>query len=227
MTSPRIPETDQGIQGTVTVAAYDQMQHHLRDKGWIETKALLKSGIRHGQALEIGHGPGYLGLEWLKNTRDTRLTGLDISPDMTVLAAQNARMYGFESRSHYDAGNGNELPYEEAAFEAVFSNGSLHEWTDPHGTFNEIFRVLKPGGLYFISDLRRDMPVFMRWFLWFGCQPASIRPYLLTSIQAAYIVPELKELTEKSHLWGAGVAGNLAGLSISGKKLPEYISAWI
>ena len=218
MKSARVPETDRGIQGEVTVAAYDQMQRHLRDMGWIETQALLKSGIRHGQALEIGHGPGYLGLEWLKNTRDTRLTGVDISPDMTALAAQNAGAYGFKNRCHYDEGCGNKLPYAEATFEAVFSNGSLHEWADPEGTFNEIYRVLKPGGLYFISDLRRDMPLFMRWFLWLGCQPASIRPYLLTSIQAAYTVPELKELIEKTHLQDARVTGNLAGLSISGQK---------
>ena len=42
---------------------YDQMQKTLRDKGWIETEKLLDQGIAQGCALEIGPGPGYLGLE--------------------------------------------------------------------------------------------------------------------------------------------------------------------
>ncbi|MDR3577781.1 MAG: class I SAM-dependent methyltransferase [Anaerolineaceae bacterium] len=218
MAQTRIPETDHGIQGTVTVAAYDEMQRHLREKGWIETQGIIKSGIQSGWALEIGHGPGYLGLEWLKNTRDTRLTGLDISPDMTALATQNARAYGFDSRTHFDGGCGNDLPYEEAAFESVFSSGSLHEWSDPQGTFNEILRVLKSGGLYFISDFRRDMPFFMRWLLWMGTRPASIRPYLSSSIRAAYTPAELKEMVKKSDMRDANVEGNLLDVIISGKK---------
>jgi ubiquinone/menaquinone biosynthesis C-methylase UbiE len=218
MAHARVPETDRGIQGTVTVAAYDEMQRHLRDKGWIETQALIKNGIQLGHALEIGHGPGYLGLEWLKNTRDTRLTGLDISPDMTALAAQNARVYGFESRTQYQSGRGNDLPCEDCTFEAVFTNGSLHEWTDPLGTFIEIYRVLKPGGIYFISDLRRDMSVFMRWFMWLGTRPASIRPYLFSSINAAYTPSELKEMVQKTCLKEASIIGNRIDLSISGRK---------
>ena len=66
MTRSRVPETDQGIQGRITVEIYDQMQRRLRDKGWIETRDITKSGITRGLALEIGPGPGYLGLEWLR-----------------------------------------------------------------------------------------------------------------------------------------------------------------
>ncbi len=44
------------------------MQRSLRDRGWIETKLLIDHGFSKGHALEIGPGPGYLGLEWL-NTR--------------------------------------------------------------------------------------------------------------------------------------------------------------
>ena len=73
MTRPRVTETDQGIQGEFTVNLYNQMQRRLRDKGWIETKDIIKSGITKGLALEIGPGPGYLGLEWLKNTQGTSI----------------------------------------------------------------------------------------------------------------------------------------------------------
>jgi ubiquinone/menaquinone biosynthesis C-methylase UbiE len=218
MTKPRVPETDHGIQGTVNVSIYDEMQRNLRDKGWIETQAILDSGIQSGHALEIGHGPGYLGLEWLKKTRQTRLTGLDISPDMTVLAERNARSYGVEDRVSYDTGKGDSLPYPDDTFDAVFTNGSLHEWANPEGTFDEIYRVIKPGGKYFISDMRRDMSVFIRWFLWLGTKPAFIRPYLYSSIGAAYTPLELKAMIAKTNLREGNINSNSIGMIITGQK---------
>ena len=218
MVKTRIPETDHGIQGEVNVAQYDEMQRHLRDKGWIETADVIKSGITSGHALEIGHGPGYLGLEWLKSTQNTTLTGLDISPDMTALAGRNALSYGLYPRVQYDTGKGDQLPYPDDTFDAVFTNGSLHEWANPQGTFNEIYRVVKPGGRYFVSDLRRDMPALMRWFLWSGTRPKVIRPYLGSSIDAAYTPDELRTLLQGTSCKDAEVSGNKIGLNVSGMK---------
>ena len=146
MTRSRLNETDQGIQGEFTVNLYDLMQRRLRDKGWIETKDIIKSGITKGLALEIGPGPGYLGLEWLKNTQGTSLKGLDISADMISIAERNAEEYGLSERAEYVHSSGDEMPFDDEEFDAVFTNGSLHEWSDPQKTFNEIWRVLKNGG---------------------------------------------------------------------------------
>lgn len=218
MTKPRIPETDEGIQGAVTVAQYDLMQRSFRDKDWIETKALIASGITSGHALEIGHGPGYLGLEWLKQTKNTTLTGFDISPDMSALAQRNAQEYGLAGRSEYRLGNCNHLPFDDNTFDAVFTNGSLHEWEEPKAAFNEIWRVLKPGGRYFISDLRRDMNFFILGFLWLSVRPTAMRPGLKTSVDAAYTPGELRELLNQTKLKSARVTANAIGLEISGMK---------
>jgi hypothetical protein len=48
MKRSRILETDQGIQGQLAVEIYDQMQRRLRDKDWIGTKDIVKSGITYG-----------------------------------------------------------------------------------------------------------------------------------------------------------------------------------
>jgi len=218
MTKPRVPETDHGIQGEITVARYDQMQRGFRDKGWMETPALLKHGITRGQALEIGHGPGYLGLEWLKQTIDTRLVGLDISPDMQALAKCNAQAYRLTDRTEYRLGSCDQLPFDDNTFDAVFTNGSLHEWANPCGAFDEIWRVLKPGGRYFISDLRRDMNFLMHSFLWLGVRPVAMRPGLVTSIRAAYTPAELPAMLAKTCLKDGDVTGNMIGLEIHGTK---------
>jgi len=135
------------------VEIYDKMMRRMRDKGWLETNLIIKSGIDHGLVLEVGPGPGYLGLEWLKKTIGTKLKGLDISPDMITIAGRNAREYNLEDRVEYVESDGKMMPFEKGMFDAVFTNGSLHEWAEPEGVFNEIHRVLKSGGNYFISDL--------------------------------------------------------------------------
>src|SRR4030042_434983 len=73
MVKPRVIETDQGIQGEFNVQTYDSMMRRTRDKGWIETNLILKAGIKQDLMLEVGPGPGYLGLEWLKKTEGTNL----------------------------------------------------------------------------------------------------------------------------------------------------------
>jgi ubiquinone/menaquinone biosynthesis C-methylase UbiE len=218
MPKARIAETDSGIEGEFNVAIYDIMQRKLRDRGWIETNDIIQSGITEGLALEIGPGPGYLGLEWLKNTRGTRLKGLDISSDMVAVAERNAKEYGLSSRVEYIQSSGDKMPFDNTMFDAVFTNGSLHEWADPKNTWNEIWRVLKTGGRVFISDLRRDMFFLMRWFLYIASKPKEIRPGLISSINAAYTPTELRDLLKDTKLANCEVAGNMIGLNITGKK---------
>jgi ubiquinone/menaquinone biosynthesis C-methylase UbiE len=212
---PRIPETDQGIQGEVTVAQYHQFQQGMRDKGLLPWKDLLVNGITHGHALEIGPGPGYLGLEWLKRTQGTTLTGFDISPDMVSLSESNAQAYNLSERATYVLGSGDDLPFDDNHFEAVFTNGSLHEWANPQGTFDQIWRVLKPGGQVYISDLRRDLSAPIKWLMWITCQPKVIRPGLTTSIQAAYTPDELQALIAPTGLRNGQIKASPFGITLT------------
>jgi len=218
MTKPRVIETDQGIQGEFNVEVYDSMMRNLRDRGWMETDLLLKAGMRQGLALEIGPGPGYLGLEWLKKTEDTHLRALEISPDMLKVAERNAEAYGLSDRVQYVKGNAQDMRFDDRMFDGVFSNGSLHEWSQPRLVFDEVYRVLKPGGRYCISDLRRDMNPLMRWFLTLMTKPKEIRPGLISSINAAYTLEEVQSILGESSLRPYRVSQNLLGLVITGEK---------
>ena len=221
MTKSRIPETASGIQGQDTVELYDQMQRRLRDKGWIAISELLEGGVDHGDVLEVGPGPGYLGLEWLSRTKGTHLTGLDLSADMIELARHNATEYGLAERAGYVIGDAAGMPFDDEAFDAIFSSGSLHEWADPIATLDEMWRTLRPGGTALVLDMRRDMVAPLRWFLWINALPRQIRPWLLSSIRASYTAAELRELIAGTGLSGAKVTTSAMDVALQVIKLAK------
>ena len=163
MAKQRIAETSEGIQDELTVQIFDQFAKIMRDKGWDNVDNFIKAGIIRGNVLELGPGPGYVGLEWLKMFPDSTLTGCEISPEMIRLAEKNTKDYGYETRASYIECNCMQMPFQDCSFDAVFSSGSLHEWEDPIMVFNEINRVLRPEGLFCINDMRRDVNPIIKW----------------------------------------------------------------
>jgi ubiquinone/menaquinone biosynthesis C-methylase UbiE len=218
MVKPRKIETGEGIQGELDVRHYDRMMRRMRDKGWLETREILKMGIDHGLALEVGPGPGYLGLELLKKTTGTSLKAVEISPAMIEVARRNAGEYGFSKRVEYVKGDAGKIPFEENLFDGAFTNGSLHEWAEPKNVLREIYRVLKPGGKYMVSDLRRDMHPLVKWFMQAVTKPKEIRPGLRSSIAASYLVEEIEALLGECLPGGFRVDKKGMGLVITGTK---------
>lgn len=72
----RTIETNEGIQDEVTVEIFDVFSRFMRDRGWNGVDDMIASGISGGDVLEIGPGPGYVGLEVAKKSVQRR------SPDV-------------------------------------------------------------------------------------------------------------------------------------------------
>lgn len=218
MLKKRVIETNEGIQSELTVEVFDQFAKSMRDKGWNNVDNFIKVGITEGNVLEIGPGPGYVGLELLKKSEISNLTALEISKNMIHKANQNANQYGLQNKVTYIQGNCMQMPFDANSFEGAFSNGSLHEWEDPIKAFNEINRVLKPGGIFCISDMRRDVSIILKWMIYFSTKPKEMRPGYLTSMNAAYTIEELSDLLKQSDLNNATIKKEFFGLCILGRK---------
>ena len=106
----------------------------------------------------------------------------------------------------------------DETFDAVFSNGSLHEWEHPVDILNEAHRVLKTKGKFFISDLKRNLNPLIYWSMQKMTKPKEILPGFKTSVRAAYTKAEAYELLKKSLFKTFHVKQNLFGLQLTGTK---------
>lgn len=216
MVKARVIETNEGIQNEITVKTFDLFARNMRDKGWNGVDGMIASGIKGGDVLELGPGPGYVGLELSKKPKPISLTGCEVSPAMIRFAEKNAAEYGIPAR--YVLGNCIEMPFADESFDTVISNGSLHEWENPIRAFNEIYRVLRPGGRYCVTDLRRDVHPLKKAMVYSSTRPKEMRPGFVTSLNAAYTVSEITELLRHSELRDASVTADFFGLCIAGEK---------
>lgn len=89
----------------MTAATFDVFARWMRDKGWQGVDTMLASGIQKGDILELGPGPGYVGLELAKKLGVKSFTACEISPAMISLAESNA---AWRHSMRHLAGNGND-----------------------------------------------------------------------------------------------------------------------
>ena len=87
--------------------------------------------------LDIGSGPGHVA-GTLAQTGAT-VTGIDFSAKMVEVARLKYPQAKFQEA------DAEQLPFEDASFDAVVSNFVVHHLARPDIVFGEVFRVLKPG----------------------------------------------------------------------------------
>ena len=213
---PRISESEIGIQDPVTAGMYDRLARQLRDWGWNGVREMLSADLGSGALLELGPGPGYVGLELARQLGSRSLTGCESSPLMVRIARKNAQEYGMPA--DYVVGSAMNLPFPDGSFDCVVSNGSLHQWETPRRVFDEIWRVLRPGGQFCITDLRRDTAVWKQGLLFLFARPKPLRAELRASLTAAYTVPEVAAILRQTHWVEAQVRRAYPGLCAWGIK---------
>jgi SAM-dependent methyltransferase len=119
-------------------------------------------GINSGICLDIGTGPGYLGIELAKIT-DLEMYFVDLDPKALEKAEKNLSECKLDNVIHLTGADVCALPFEDDFADLVTSRGSLWFWDDQVKGLQEIYRVLKPGGIAFVGGgLGRYTPASMR-----------------------------------------------------------------
>ena len=112
-----------------------------------------RTQITAGLCLDLGAGTGRLGIEIAKITNLSVIL-LDHSIEMLSFASKNVDDAGFGNRIKIILGDVYRIPLPDQCIDLVVSRGSLFFWEDQQRAFQEIYRVLAPGGIAYVGRLR-------------------------------------------------------------------------
>ena len=148
------PGTDSTAESYDTQASrYDE-----KWKSYIENthRKLLNQLNTHSsdRVLDLSAGTGYLAqLLNEKNYAFEEFVLNDLSPEMIGIAQNKV---GTESRFSFTGYSAHQLGFRSNSFDRVISLNAFHNYPNQAAVIREIYRVLKPGGVFYLLDWNRE-----------------------------------------------------------------------
>ncbi|GGX91805.1 class I SAM-dependent methyltransferase [Streptomyces hiroshimensis] len=120
-------------------------------------------GLRPGQhLLDVGCGKGRPALR-LAEASGGAVTGITVSAEQVADGTEAAAGAGLADRVRFALADVSELPYADGEFDAAWAVESLMYLGDRAAALREIARVLKPGGVFVLSDYVESAELDEEW----------------------------------------------------------------
>ncbi len=128
--------------------------------------------------LDLGSGGGLDCFLAAKKVGESgQVIGVDMTPEMIEKARKNASRTGLKN-VEFRQGLLEDLPVEDNSINVVISNCVINLSPDKEKVFNEIYRVLTPGGKLAVSDIITDGPlpeaIKQSMSMWAGCVAGAV-----------------------------------------------------
>ena len=130
--------------------------------------------IKEGETvLDLGSGSGMdVFVASLKVGKNGKVYGADMTDEQLEKSKRLSKQYHFANVSFHKSYI-EELPFPDATFDVVISNGVINLCPDKEKVFKEVSRVLKPNGRMVIADIvtEKQLPenVVCNSTLWAAC----------------------------------------------------------
>ena len=117
----------------------------------------LQAGER---VVDIGSGAGFDSFIAASFVAETgAVVGIDMTPAMLAKSRATAALLGFGDRVEFREGLAESVPVDDGWADVVISNGVINLCADKRAVFEEIRRVLRPGGVLQFADIANGRPV--------------------------------------------------------------------
>ena len=102
--------------------------------------------------LDVGCGPGSITVDLAETVVPGAVVGMDNDPQRIESAKAHAAERAVRNVS-FEVGDAAALSFLDGTFDAAFANTLLQHVPDPGAVIAEVFRVLKPGGVFGVRDV--------------------------------------------------------------------------
>ncbi|AYB31743.1 bifunctional demethylmenaquinone methyltransferase/2-methoxy-6-polyprenyl-1,4-benzoquinol methylase UbiE [Chryseolinea soli] len=136
---------------------YDFLNHFLSlgiDRGWRKKAINLLRPLKPRQLLDVATGTGDFALQAL-SLNPEKITGVDISDGMLQVGRKKIQDRNVADKIVLQLADSENLPFEENKFDAVTVGFGVRNFEHLERGLEEIYRVLKPGGVAVILEFSR------------------------------------------------------------------------
>jgi ubiquinone/menaquinone biosynthesis C-methylase UbiE len=147
------------------------------------------------QVLEIGFGPGKTIQRLSQRATNGFVAGIDISETMLHQASRRNKERIRTGRVELHCASVSQIPYENNRFDKIGAVNTFQFWPHPEQDVKEVYRVLKPGGLFILAVRGRD-PAAKADFNRLGFSETQIQEIASLLKQAGFLVsgPEIAKV---------------------------------
>lgn len=117
----------------------------------------LEAGER---VVDVGSGAGFDSFVAAELVGETgAVVGVDMTEEMLAKSRATAEALGLARRVEFREGLAETMPVDDGWADVVISNGVINLCPDKRAVFEEIRRVLRPGGVLQFADIANGRPV--------------------------------------------------------------------
>ncbi len=132
-------------------SVYDTKENYLNS---FEKRKLipLLGEINNKKILDVGAGTGRISIQLAKH--GGHVTSVDISSEMLNVLKNKAKHLSIETL----VGDAESLPCTDSSFDIVVAAFLIVHLKNPKHFFNEVYRVLKDGGIFLVTNINQKNP---------------------------------------------------------------------